>query len=418
MKFRKKLFVASLAAALAVPMAGAFKSSVYAESSVQFLKVETGTTTPVGNATVDFYQDLSKIFSVKTDPNGKLDKNTVVAANNYNASKVVKEDGTLNLPDGTYSYVESKAPIGFMLNPRPASFTIVNGVSTDLQLQNQKFPENKGQLIIKATDKNTTKPLSGVVLNVSMKDSNGTYKLVATVTTDTDGLAMGSFIRGEMADNASLESAEGSLLLAPGTYRITETQQPTGYTKISQSYDRVISAKSTDTFELKHSTVTPDTKVTGVKIRVIDKDKNPVSGRAIEVYKVNSSTSSDLIFDGKTGSDGYFDSANVTSGSKYLNTNGVLEIPAGKYYYKLKGISGAAKHNFTVAEGKVTDEVLQLTTTTSSSGKSITTAKPASTSSSSNSTLAKTGSIDASIVQTIGLGLVAAGAFIVNKRRK
>lgn len=420
MNLRKKIVNTSLTAVVAMSMFYGMAVEVYADSSIPFTKVESGSSAPVGNATVDFYQDLSKIFSVKTDSNGKLDPKTITSHNKYNASGVVTENGTLNLPDGTYSYVESNAPAGFLRNPRPYAFSVVSGVATDLNLENRKFPQNKGQLIIKTTDEKTTKAISGVVIDITQKDSSGKYKLVATVTTDTDGLVMGTFTRGENSEIAQVEYTEGSLLLAPGTYRITEKSVADGYKKFSNNYDKTVSNQATSVLELKH-TPTNTQKRTGVKIRVVDKSKNPVSGRAIQVYKYNSNKSSaDLIFDGRTGDNGYFDNTKVETGSSYLNTDGVLEVDAGNYYYILKGVAGAKKHDFTVKDGVVDNEVFELTVSnTASNGKSSQTssAKPAA-SSSSSSKLAKTGSIDSSLVQPIGLGLVAVGAFVASRRRK
>ena len=109
-----------------------------------------------------------------------------------------------NLPYGNYTLVETAVPTGYVLNSTPVPFSITtNGATVTQNIANAIIT---GTLSITKTDKQTGKPIAGVIFNI--ENSSGVS--VGTVTTNAQG-------------QASLPN------LPYGNYTLVETSVPAGY---------------------------------------------------------------------------------------------------------------------------------------------------------------------------------------------
>lgn len=423
MKRRNSLKMALAALAIAVPMAVqlAAPASVSAEV-VNFSKLEAETNNPVEGAVMYFYSTggtNKKIFSAKTGTNGKLVPSSVQAFNGFNAKGVVKEDGNLDLKNGDYMYVEFKAPAGYMVNNQHVKFSVSNGVAPDIQVFNTKFPEGKGQLIITSIDKKTGAPVAGSVLDLYKKNASGTYIRVASFNSDNSGLLMSSFAQTGEDDSANLEIINGTVALSSGSYMVQESSAGSGYATNKGAYYVKVDKGTTQKVDVGHdrsSNVSGQKSDTGVKIRVVNTNNSGVSNQEIAVYSVDDNWKNEqVIFVGKTGTDGYFDTTKATTGSDLLN-NSVLEIKPGKYYYKLNNISGAKNHYFTVTDGKIGNQVLKLSTTSTTGNSSSTKSTSTTSNNAKTSSLAKTGMKSTAIFSAIGVSLMAGGVILYRKK--
>ena len=132
---------------------------------------------------------------------------------------------------------------------------------------------------------------------------------------------------------------------------------------------------------------------------------------AIYMYDVNGKLVEKEIFIGKTGSDGYISSSSLGSN---LLSKGVVTLNPGKYVAKLHKLKNAKSHEFTVVKDKVTP--LELKTKTISTGLKPGARKSSPLTKSKRATLAKTGSKNTRALSVLGLGIVAAGVFLVRKK--
>ena len=118
-----------------------------------------------------------------------------------------------NLPYGNYTYIETVAPTGYVLNNTPVAFSIkTNGQVVNQTVTNTLESVPVGSLQITKIDSTTSKPLSGATFEVL--DSSGT--VVQTGTTNA---------KGELTINN----------LPYGNYTYVETVAPTGYVLDSNS---------------------------------------------------------------------------------------------------------------------------------------------------------------------------------------
>ena len=114
MKYNKKLLGVVSAFAIALPMS---LGSAFANGTVDFLKTSS-TGDKVSGAEITFYQAGKKAFTFKTNAEGKVDAASVASANSYDVTNIVDSSGNLSLKAGEYTYAETKAPTGYMLNSR------------------------------------------------------------------------------------------------------------------------------------------------------------------------------------------------------------------------------------------------------------------------------------------------------------
>ncbi|MBO5120251.1 MAG: Cys-Gln thioester bond-forming surface protein [Bacilli bacterium] len=218
-KFRVKVPVSSVSGtSLTINIAASATGVVYkayeykpTDSSMQPVTVSIPEKETV-NVTAKLALEIesSKVSIVKVD---KLTQNSIAGA-----TLVVKDaNGTVkakwvsttnyhvirNLPNGTYTVEETKAPAGYLLNSNPVKFTITN-TNRDIKIKFENTPRETVVNIIKI-DASTGNPLAGAVLLV--KDSAGST--VAQFTSTTEPYVLTDL------DN--------------GTYTVEEVSAPAGY---------------------------------------------------------------------------------------------------------------------------------------------------------------------------------------------
>lgn len=439
----KKILSLLAALAIAIPMTIPMNmtSSVFAES-VEFVKQdEENSGNGVKGAVYDFYEikkdgtSSSKIFTATTNENGKLDSNTVVVKNNNYSKSVVDADGNLNLPAGSYYLVETKAPANFMINTSTESFTVTEGGMWSINTSDRKFPTGNGQLIIRSSDKNgSAVPDSEIEL---FKKSEGKYKSIATFSSDNDGY---------MITGDNIEMYNGTVVLPVGEYMIRENKAGGGYKRIEKDKFLEIKTKGVGTtyrVDFVHGvkgtgsgnggTQTPGVgdndnstikdEKTGFKLKIISsKSKEALSNIGIEVYSKNSGEKE--VYNGKTNTYGYLDSAKATEG-KDITKNNVLYLAPGEYYYKFTNSTTGKKYSFKVVKGKITEETRPVSASsntgasgTKGSGSNVKKGTGSSSPSSSSSKLAKTGFVNTKVYAFAGIALVCAGIAIAAKKKK
>lgn len=422
-KFLKVVSAMTLAAAMSFSVLGLDSLA----AGVSFNKVDSDSNSPVAGAKIDFFNATgSKLFTITTNANGKASR--TVSTTNSSYRNVVDENGNLNLKDGDYIYKEVQAPSGYMLNTAVNKLYVLNGASTDINLLNTKFKNNKGQLVIKSINKKG-EGVGSATLDLFKANSNKVYELIATFTTDEDGNLMSAFNSISSA-SSSIEVVNGSLSLDPGNYKVEEKNVNSPYTKISNPQFATVKNKQTATISMIHaqgnssgsgssgSNSTNEEVKTGLRLRYVQSSNRStgIKDVAVSVYKAKSDKTKDTkIFTGKTGSDGYLDLSGVSEGSEYLKAskNGnVLELDPGNYIFKLDGVANAKEHFVTVVDGKITSRVI--VATSSSSSKNSASNKKAS---SSGATLAKTGISSESqiLVASIGSIFMAAGVYLLKR---
>ena len=164
-------------------------------SKVTITKIDDDTNKPLAGAT----------FVLK-DSAGK----TVATWTSTTSSHVIK-----NLPNGTYTLQETKAPAGYILNDQVVTFTI-SDTNRNISIRFKNDAINKEATILKV-DADTGEPVAGAVLVV--KDSTG--KVVEEFTTTTK-----PHILEDLAD---------------GEYTVEEKTAPAGYEKTDEIFEFTIS---------------------------------------------------------------------------------------------------------------------------------------------------------------------------------
>ena len=426
MKHNKKVINLLAALAVAVPMTAPVSNinSVFAET-VEFTKQDEGSNEKLAGATYAVYEigggvnNDKLLFSVSTKADGKLDASTLSVANGSN--KYIKEDGNIDLPAGSYYAVETKAPEGYMVNVKHETFTVTSGGSASVSAADKKFPSGKGQAVVISKDKKTDAPISGATFILQKKDGNG-YKDIAALSTDDNGY---------LVEAAGVEMYNGTLVLPEGQYLLKEQNVPGNYAANKGGIQFNVTNGQTSNVPVLHEVVTdvinPGNgnsgnagntsnldKTTGVKIRIMDSNnkKKPISGIGISVYSVDKNGKENLVFDGKTNSDGYLSTNGAKTGGNLVHNN-VLYVGPGKYYYKLSEYPNSQKHEFTVQKGKIGDQILQL----NMNGKNGS-ASNKKKSSKDSSKLAKTGTESTVAYTAAGMALISAGAVAAMRKKK
>lgn len=125
-----------------------------------------------------------------------------------------------NLPNGTYTLQETKAPDGYILNDEIVEFTITDTNRNIAIRFNNKEIEKKATII--KIDADTKNPVAGAVLTV--KNSQG--EEITTFTTTTEPYVLND--------------------LENGTYTVEEVTAPAGYEKTDQIYSFTIDNDNND----------------------------------------------------------------------------------------------------------------------------------------------------------------------------
>lgn len=201
-------------------------------SKVTITKIDDKTEKPLAGAT----------FEVK-DSSGKV----VATWTSTTSSHVIK-----NLPNGTYTLQETKAPDGYVLNDKVVEFTISDtNRNISIRFRNKEFERNA--TIIKI-DSVTKDPVAGATLVV--KDSTG--KVIDEFVTTTEPHKLTG--------------------LEDGTYTVEETKAPTGYEKTAKIYEFTVDKDHRDV------TVTIENKAIEKLVTVFKVDGktgNPISGAVL-----------------------------------------------------------------------------------------------------------------------------------------
>ena len=404
MKYNKKLLGVVSAFAIALPMS---LGSAFANGTVDFLKTSS-TGDKVAGAEITFYQAGKKAFTFKTNAEGKVDAASVASANSYDVTNIVDSSGNLSLKAGEYTYAETKAPTGYMLNSRHEALTVTDGLTSNVEIKNTKFKDGLGQVIVKSLDKATSAALGGATVDLKQGD-----KLLASINFDDKGNVMDASYVTADGRNLGLETVDGSILIKPGDYILVENKASEGYALNTQAYKLTAKSGVTTTIEIlqeKSSTTSTSEKQTGVKLRIINTNKSAISDQEVSIYAVDKDKKNPrLVFKGKTGADGYLDATKATEGIALLK-DGVVSLQPGNYYYQLTG--GTNHNDFTVEQDKVTpiEKPIKLNSNSKTGGVTSTTSKSAS--------LAKTGMVGG-LAPLVGGGLaIVAGALAITRRKK
>ncbi len=203
-------------------------------SKVTITKIDADTEEPLAGA----------IFVVK-DSNGT----TVATWTSTTSSHVIK-----NLPNGTYTLQETKAPSGYVLNDKVVEFTISDtNRNISIRFRNKELERNA--TIIKI-DSVTKEPVAGATLVV--KDSEG--KIIEEFVTTTEP--------HKLTD------------LEDGTYTVEETKAPAGYEKTDEIYEFTVDKDHRDV------TVTIENTAIEKLVNILKVDAatgNPLAGATLVV---------------------------------------------------------------------------------------------------------------------------------------
>ena len=203
-------------------------------SKVTITKIDDDTNKPLAGAT----------FVLK-DSTGK----TVATWTSTTSSHVIK-----NLPNGTYTLQETKAPAGYILNDQVVTFTI-SDTNRNISIRFKNDAINKEATILKV-DADTGEPVAGAVLVV--KDSTG--KVVEEFITTT--------------------SAHVLKDLADGEYTVEEKTAPAGYEKTDEVFKFTISDTNNKVeITIKNKLIEKTAEI--IKIDSVTKD--PVAGAVLVV---------------------------------------------------------------------------------------------------------------------------------------
>jgi uncharacterized surface anchored protein len=143
------------------------------------------------------------------------------------------KDGTIyvpNLADGYYTVTETRAADGYILDGEPKTVLVESGKTTLLEVFNTPM---SGLLIVK-TDKNTGKPLQGVVFDVTRADGQrvtGSILDGNQPNTEANSPNRSTSPNGDISSSYTTD-AQGRILingLPAGEYHVTERKALDGY---------------------------------------------------------------------------------------------------------------------------------------------------------------------------------------------
>ena len=203
-------------------------------SKVTITKIDAETEEPLAGATFELKDSSGKIVATWTSTT---------------SSHVIK-----NLPNGTYTLQETKAPDGYILNDKVVEFAITDtNRNISIRFRNRELERNA--TIIKI-DSITKQPLAGATLVV--KDSEG--NVIEEFVTATEP--------HKLTD------------LEDGTYTVEETKAPAGYEKTDEIYEFTVDKDNRDvTVTIEN---TPIEKLVNI-LKVDAATGNPLAGATLVV---------------------------------------------------------------------------------------------------------------------------------------
>uniref|UniRef100_UPI0015E71CE7 MSCRAMM family protein n=2 Tax=Brochothrix thermosphacta TaxID=2756 RepID=UPI0015E71CE7 len=165
----------------------------------------------------------------KVDVDGKVLENAEFKVIDAEGKTVIEklvsnEAGEVTAPElapGTYQFVETKAPTGYILNTEPVEFTIEAEQAAMPKVVNaSEFVNYKGSAVLTKVD------VDGKVLE------NAEFKVIN---------AEGKTVIEKLVSNEAGEVTAPEL--APGTYQFVETKAPTGYVLNTDTVEFTIEAE-------------------------------------------------------------------------------------------------------------------------------------------------------------------------------
>lgn len=195
-------------------------------------------------------------------------------------------DGThqvTELAPGVYQLVESKAPPGFI--PRGQLGTVTIGANGNIQWL---LEGRQRELSVDTTGEQLTVNLGNIVnqrkpidLTLAKVDGSGKALVGATFQLQREGLP--SITLTEANDASGQHQATD---LAPGTYRLVETDAPTGFAPLGEIGTLVIAADASVTFQKGEVTQTITVDTTAERVTVhLGKIKNQLLPVALTLHK-------------------------------------------------------------------------------------------------------------------------------------
>ena len=231
-----------------------------AKGKIRVTKTDKETDKPIPSGaefTVTAAEDI-------TTPDGTIrtEKGTVVATLTTD-EKGKAETEALYL--GKYVVKETKAPNGYLLNPKEFAVTLeYEDQETEIVYGNVTVPDDlaKGKIRVKKTDAETGSGLSGAEFEIRAKEDivtpDGTVKVKAGTVVDTI----------KTSDKGTAETKE----LYLGKYEVQETKAPQGYLLNTQKYPVELIYADQET-EIVYGDVTVPDEIAKGKIRITKTDK-------------------------------------------------------------------------------------------------------------------------------------------------
>lgn len=254
-----------------------------AKGKIRVTKTDKETDKPIPSGaefTVTAAEDI-------TTPDGTIrtEKGTVVATLTTD-EKGKAETEALYL--GKYVVKETKAPNGYLLNPKEFAVTLeYEDQETEIVYGNVTVPDElaKGKIRVKKTDAETGNGLSGAEFEIRAKEDiitpDGTVKVKAGTVVDTI----------KTSDKGTAETKE----LYLGKYEVQETKAPEGYLLNTQKYPVELIYADQET-EIVYGDVTVPDELAKGQIEILKKDEetgNLLSGTEFTVTAAEDITTPD-----------------------------------------------------------------------------------------------------------------------------
>lgn len=254
-----------------------------AKGKIRVTKTDKETDKPIPSGaefTVTAAEDI-------TTPDGTIrtEKGTIVATLTTNDKGKAETD---KLYLGKYIVKETKAPNGYLLNPKEFAVTLeYEDQETEIVYGNVTVPDElaKGKIRVKKTDAETGNGLSGAEFEIRAKEDiitpDGTVKVKAGTVVDTI----------KTSDKGTAETKE----LYLGKYEVQETKAPEGYLLNTQKYPVELIYADQET-EIVYGDVTVPDELAKGQIEILKKDEetgNLLSGAEFTVTAAEDITTPD-----------------------------------------------------------------------------------------------------------------------------